>query len=78
MQLLGIKHCPRHRLAKFNKDTGLLTTTYPENYNLLNYSLHLIGPTSEKELADKLIILQIVCCVTGIVLRYTIGYLVFE
>lgn len=56
----------------------MLTTTYPDNYNLLNYSLHIIGPTSEKDLADKLIILQVICCATGIVLRYTIGYLVFD
>lgn len=61
-QLLGIKHCPRHRLAKFNKDTGLLETTWPTNYNLLNYAIHVLGPNSEKELADKLVIFQVSPC----------------
>lgn len=77
-QLVGLKPCPRHRLARFSKDTGLLYTTYPENLNLLNFSLHVLGPQTEKDLADKLMILQVACCVLGIVLRYSIGYLVFD
>jgi UDP-N-acetylglucosamine--dolichyl-phosphate N-acetylglucosaminephosphotransferase len=58
-QLLGWKPCPRHRLAKFNKETGLLETTWPGNNNLLNYAIHVLGPTSEKVLADKLILFQV-------------------
>lgn len=77
-QLLGIKHCPRHRLARFDKESGLLHTTYPTNLNLLNYSLHILGPTSEKELADKLIQVQVICCAISFVLRYSIGYAVFD
>ena len=71
-------HCPRHRLARFDKESGLLHTTYPTNYNLLNFSLHLLGPTSEKELADKLVLLQLLCCAGSIVLRYSIGYILFD
>jgi hypothetical protein len=65
-------------LAKFDKDTGLLHTTYPTNYNLLNFSLYILGPTSEKVLADKLIILQVICCAASVILRYSIGYAVFD
>lgn len=77
-QLLGIKFCPRHRLARFDKETGLLNTTYPDNYNLLNFSLYVLGPQTEKVLADKLILLQVICCVVSVILRYSIASVVFE
>jgi len=68
-QLIGIVHCPRHRLPFYNTETKLLEGK-PTNLNLLNYFLIVKGPTSEKRTCDYLLIFQIFCCAFAFWVRY--------
>lgn len=45
-QLIGIVHCPRHRLPKFNKDTYQLECVH-NHYTLINAWLRLFGDCNE-------------------------------
>lgn len=67
-QLIGIVPCPRHRLPKFDKDTGKLSAV-KEHRNLVNLTLWLCGPMSERQLCTVLLILQAVCCCIGLIAR---------
>ncbi|GJZ79617.1 UDP-N-acetylglucosamine--dolichyl-phosphate N-acetylglucosaminephosphotransferase-like protein, partial [Tanacetum coccineum] len=55
-QLAGIIPCPRHRLPKYDPQTGLLTGT--KDGTLVNVSLRIFGRRSEKSLCVILLILQ--------------------
>jgi UDP-N-acetylglucosamine--dolichyl-phosphate N-acetylglucosaminephosphotransferase len=46
-QLLGIVHCPRHRLPKFNPETYQLHCV-DNHYTLINAFLRICGPTNEQ------------------------------
>lgn len=59
-QLIGIVHCPRHRLPTMDLKTKRLGTTYPTNLNLVNFALWVSGPLTEHQLGDLLIGLQVV------------------
>ncbi|XP_042021489.1 UDP-N-acetylglucosamine--dolichyl-phosphate N-acetylglucosaminephosphotransferase-like [Salvia splendens] len=59
-QLAGIIPCPRHRLPKFDPQTGLLTGT--NDGTLVNLFLRQFGRRSEKSLCILLLIFQAICC----------------
>ncbi|EER99854.1 hypothetical protein BDA96_02G426000 [Sorghum bicolor] len=67
-QLFHFVPCPRHRLPRFDPETGLLTGT--KDGNLVNIFLRLFGKCSEKVLCIRLLIFQALCCVFCFWLRY--------
>ncbi|VAH42763.1 unnamed protein product [Triticum turgidum subsp. durum] len=56
-QLFHFVPCPRHRLPRFDTQTGLLTGT--KDGNLVNIFLRLFGKCSEKSLCIRLLIFQL-------------------
>jgi len=67
-QLFGIVHCPRHRLPKYDEKTGKLYAVR-SHMNLVNLILLITGPMTERQLCIVCMVLQVVCCVSGILLR---------
>jgi UDP-N-acetylglucosamine--dolichyl-phosphate N-acetylglucosaminephosphotransferase len=63
--------CPRHRIPKYDKDSGLLVSS--KNYTLLNAILEITGPMSEGALARLMMAFQIICCGFGFYVRYTLS-----
>ena len=59
-QLMKIVPCPRHRLPTFDPQSGLLYAT--PNWNLVNLTLHVLGPCSEQQLCIRLMVFQAICC----------------
>ncbi|KAH9648876.1 GlcNAc-1-P transferase [Citrus sinensis] len=55
-QLFGFVKCPRHRLPRFNPQTGLLTGT--NDGTLVNFFLRLFGKMSEGSLCAALLVFQ--------------------
>lgn len=68
-QLIGIIPCPRHRLPTYSKATNTLKAK-PDQLNLLNQGLRLLGPTTEKEICNIALLFQIGCSVLGFYIRY--------
>jgi len=68
-QLFDIVHCPRHRLPKFNPETYQLQCVH-NHYTNINAFLRVFGPTNEQQACNTLLFGQIVCCSTGLILRY--------
>lgn len=64
-QLIGIIHCPRHRLPQPTPD-GKLQAQFPQNLNNINFVLWLTGPMSEKNLSSLLLFGQAVLNLTVI------------
>ena len=62
-QLFKFVPCPRHRLPRYDPSTGLLHAT--PNMNLVNLTLRVLGPSTERVLCIRLLILQAVCCLAG-------------
>ncbi|SPT16542.1 unnamed protein product [Triticum aestivum] len=67
-QLFHFVPCPRHRLPRFDTQTGLLTGT--KDGNLVNIFLRLFGKCSEKSLCIRLLIFQALSCLFCFWLRY--------
>ncbi|WOH06393.1 hypothetical protein DCAR_0625870 [Daucus carota subsp. sativus] len=67
-QLAGYIPCPRHRLPRFDPQTGLLTGT--NDGTLVNLSLRLFGRRSEKSLCILLLLLQVIGCCFCFMLRW--------
>ncbi|XP_057770389.1 uncharacterized protein LOC130990182 [Salvia miltiorrhiza] len=67
-QLAGIIPCPRHRLPKFDPQTGLLTGT--NDGTLVNLFLRQFGRRSEKSLCILLLVFQAICCGFCFLLRW--------
>lgn len=67
-QLFGLIPCPRHRLPRFDRETGLL---YPvkNHLTLINLVLFITGPMTEKNLCNLLLVIQFASCVAGLGLR---------
>nr|XP_027202783.1 UDP-N-acetylglucosamine--dolichyl-phosphate N-acetylglucosaminephosphotransferase-like [Dermatophagoides pteronyssinus] len=59
-QLIGIIHCPIHRIPLINKKTNCLEPS--NNQTLINYWLRIRSHLSELQLFRELMVLQ---CVTG-------------
>ncbi|GLT95888.1 hypothetical protein SLE2022_135450 [Rubroshorea leprosula] len=70
-QLFGFVKCPRHRLPRFNPETGLLTGT--QDGTLVNFYLRVFGPKSEKSLCIHLLIVQAIGCCFCFLLRYLLA-----
>ncbi|KAJ4792350.1 UDP-N-acetylglucosamine--dolichyl-phosphate N-acetylglucosaminephosphotransferase [Rhynchospora pubera] len=70
-QLFGFVHCPRHRLPRFDTQTGLLTGT--NDMNLVNLFLRLFGRCTEKSLCIRLLIFQALSCLMCFGLRYILA-----
>jgi UDP-N-acetylglucosamine--dolichyl-phosphate N-acetylglucosaminephosphotransferase len=68
-QLIGIVHCPRHRLPVLNKETGKLEGKRT-NLNLVNWWLILFGPKTEGRLCGELLAFQFFCCIGAYVIKY--------
>ncbi|CAI0406782.1 unnamed protein product [Linum tenue] len=67
-QLAGIVHCPRHRLPRFDPDTGLLTGT--KDGTVVNVYLRFFGKKKENSLCIHLLLVQAVGCGFCFFLRY--------
>ncbi|KAJ7976706.1 UDP-N-acetylglucosamine--dolichyl-phosphate N-acetylglucosaminephosphotransferase [Quillaja saponaria] len=67
-QLAGFVPCPRHRLPRFDPQTGLLTGT--DDGTLVNFFLRQLGRKSEKSLCIYLLVFQATACCFCFVLRY--------
>ncbi|KAK9289493.1 hypothetical protein L1049_007648 [Liquidambar formosana] len=67
-QLSGYVKCPRHRLPRFDPQTGLLTGT--DDGTLVNLFLRKFGRMSEKSLCILLLVFQAIGCCFCFVLRW--------
>ncbi|KAI4348648.1 hypothetical protein L6164_009347 [Bauhinia variegata] len=67
-QLSGIVPCPRHRLPRFDPQTGLLTGT--NDGTLVNFFLRHLGRKSEKSLCIYLLVFQAIACCFCFLLRH--------
>ncbi|EED94061.1 udp-n-acetylglucosamin-dolichyl-phosphate : n-acetylglucosamin-phosphate transferase, partial [Thalassiosira pseudonana CCMP1335] len=74
--------CPKHRLPKFNSQTGkmepsrvLLKSGKKEiaNMTLINLCLQMLGPMSEQNLCVALLAFQTLCCAFGLYVRYNLA-----
>lgn len=70
-QLAGIIPCPRHRLPRFDPQTGLLTGT--KDGTLVNFSLRLFGRMSEQSICIVLLSLQAIACGFCFLLRWLLA-----
>jgi UDP-N-acetylglucosamine--dolichyl-phosphate N-acetylglucosaminephosphotransferase len=70
-QLLHIIECPRHRIPKYNKESGKLNSS--KNLTLLNAVLEITGPMSEGNLSRLMMAFQILCCAFGFYVRYALS-----
>ncbi|KAI4386542.1 hypothetical protein MLD38_004469 [Melastoma candidum] len=70
-QLAGIVPCPRHRLPRFNPQTGLLTGT--NDGTLVNFFLRLFGRKTEKSLCILLLVFQALGCCFCFLLRWLLA-----
>ncbi|XP_031396775.1 UDP-N-acetylglucosamine--dolichyl-phosphate N-acetylglucosaminephosphotransferase [Punica granatum] len=67
-QLSGYVKCPRHRLPRFDPQTGLLTGT--NDGTLVNFFLRLFGRKTEKSLCILLLVFQAIGCCFCFMLRW--------
>ncbi|EPS69334.1 hypothetical protein M569_05432, partial [Genlisea aurea] len=70
-QLSGIVPCPRHRLPRFNPESGLLTGT--NDGTLVNLFLRKFGRRTEKSLCILLLLFQALCCGFCFLLRWLLA-----
>jgi UDP-N-acetylglucosamine--dolichyl-phosphate N-acetylglucosaminephosphotransferase len=70
-QLIGIYHCPRHRLPQFDFNTKTLIGK-KENMNLLNLFLIILGPKREQDICNIIIIFQILCNSIALLVRLSL------
>lgn len=84
-QLFKLVPCPKHRLPKFNSQTGLMEPsrikrgdTEMVNMTLINLFLQIMGPMSEQNLCIVLLAFQTICCAFGLYIRYNLAQLVFD
>ena len=77
-QLFRVVPCPRHRMPRLNPKTGLVTASRmtddgPINLTLINLWLRVFGDRTEARLTTDLLVLQVVCCAAGFVVRYNVA-----
>lgn len=75
-QLIGIIHCPRHRLPSFNHSTYKLECV-SNHYTLINAWLRVFGPANESQTCNALLMFQIATCSFGLFIRYYVSHLFF-
>ena len=73
-QLFKFVPCPRHRLPRFETQTGLLSpskaTETRYNMNLVTLFLRVFGKTTERKLCLRLLAFQVACVVFTFAARY--------
>ncbi|GMH51696.1 hypothetical protein TrRE_jg13397 [Triparma retinervis] len=77
-QLLKVVPCPRHRLPRYNKSTGLMEPSEyalpgggkGTNLTLINAWLKVGGPKGEERLTFELLVLQVAMSAVGMCIRY--------
>jgi UDP-N-acetylglucosamine--dolichyl-phosphate N-acetylglucosaminephosphotransferase len=73
-QLFKFLPCPRHRLPRFETQTGLLSpskaTETRYNMNLVTLFLRVFGKTTERKLCLRLLAFQVACVVFTFAARY--------
>ena len=69
-QLFKLVPCPRHRLPRYDPQTGLLHAT--PNWNLVNLALQIAGPCSEQQLCVRILIFQAACCCVAFAARHAL------
>ena len=73
-QLFKIVPCPRHRLPRFETQTGVLSpskaTETRYNMNLVTLFLRVFGKTTERKLCLRLLAFQVACVVFTFAARY--------
>jgi len=76
-QLFKVVPCPRHRLPVYDRETGLLHPSRRQdggyNLNLVTLFLRLFGPCTEKQLCNRILFFQFVCCAFGFALRHVLA-----
>lgn len=84
-QLFKFVPCPKHRLPKFNSQTGLMEPSRIKrggkdmvNKTLINVALQIMGPMKEQTLCIVLLAFQIICCAFGLYFRYNLAQLIFD
>eukprot|EP00823_Brevimastigomonas_motovehiculus_P009526 TRINITY_DN9202_c0_g1_i1.p1 TRINITY_DN9202_c0_g1~~TRINITY_DN9202_c0_g1_i1.p1 ORF type:complete len:415 (+),score=53.93 TRINITY_DN9202_c0_g1_i1:127-1371(+) len=76
-QLIGIYPIERHRLPKYNPDTGKLVPQ-PQHMNLLNLCLRITGPLTEEQTCVVLLLFQAFCCGLAFFIRYYVSRLFYS
>lgn len=76
-QLIGIVYCPRHRLPKFNVETGKLEAI-KSNMNVVNLVLWWRGSMTEERLCNELLVFQCCCSVLALLSRYYLSHLLWS
>ncbi|KAJ4845283.1 hypothetical protein Tsubulata_015092 [Turnera subulata] len=84
-QLFGFWYCPRHRLPRFDPQTGLLTGT--TDWTLVNIYLRIFGRKTEKALCVHLLVVQVLFalflfmkfhpCTIFVLFRFSSLFLIF-
>ncbi|XP_030453184.2 uncharacterized protein LOC115674809 [Syzygium oleosum] len=69
-QLAGFVKCPRHRLPRFDPQSGLLTGT--NDGTLVNFFLRAFGRKTEKSLCILLLLFQAMACCFCFLLRWVL------
>lgn len=84
-QLFKLVPCPKHRLPKFNAQSGLMEPSKIKrekaemvNMTLINLFLQIFGPMSEQRLCTVLLTFQVFCCALGLYFRYNLAQLIFD
>lgn len=86
-QLFKFVPCPRHRLPKFNPNTGYMepstfmyegTKKEGVNRTVINLMLQIFGPMTERQLCISLLSFQVFCCSMGLVIRYYVAQYFFD
>ncbi|XP_048127116.1 UDP-N-acetylglucosamine--dolichyl-phosphate N-acetylglucosaminephosphotransferase-like [Rhodamnia argentea] len=70
-QLAGFVKCPRHRLPRFDPQSGLLTGT--NDGTLVNFFLRAFGRKTEKSLCILLLLFQAMACCFCFLLRWLLA-----
>ncbi|EJK47933.1 hypothetical protein THAOC_33316 [Thalassiosira oceanica] len=84
-QLFKLVHCPKHRLPRFNAQTGKMEPSRTKqgtrqfvNMTLINLTLQVCGPMDEERLCTVLLVFQTLCCSFGLYFRYNVAQLFFD
>eukprot|EP01054_Gregarina_sp_Poly1_P004275 Gregarina_sp_Poly_1__4274@NODE_2326_length_2291_cov_60_365558_g1489_i0_p1_GENE_NODE_2326_length_2291_cov_60_365558_g1489_i0NODE_2326_length_2291_cov_60_365558_g1489_i0_p1_ORF_typecomplete_len412_score43_95Glycos_transf_4/PF00953_21/32Glycos_transf_4/PF00953_21/9_2e43Mtp/PF03821_16/1_8e02Mtp/PF03821_16/22WTF/PF03303_13/7_3e02WTF/PF03303_13/0_41_NODE_2326_length_2291_cov_60_365558_g1489_i09982233 len=68
-QLFGFIPCPRHRVPILDVQTGKLLPS--QNLTVINLTLHLFGPMTERNLVNLLLVFQTLCGFGALLIRYS-------
>jgi len=75
-QLIGIIPCARHRLPRYDIPSNKVEGK-PEHWNLLNIYLRIVGPRTEKQTNEELMLLQVFCNLGALAAIYLVPPVLF-